>query len=434
MRVAVMAYIRRSRFPPGPVFRDFAELRITAAQPEDVLPIDGARVAVAEYDVLHHDFPALRTGNLVRRHPELASLPAEARRRAVRRLIDQWVVANAAVVSTAQARQSIANSPIAVTTSARKAYRPPHYGRAVIVQTDADGLLDVKGVGVAPGCLPRCDSYANGLEYLGVAIADLMLKRLCDEIFRAAASAFWTVPVYAVLDLGFDVVDGMFGTAPAGMHVRRAHRRPAAGMSVPHAGSIEERVKVEMEMLLRNYGITTTNSWNSIEAGYGESGFSVRVNRKPADGLNVFELELLRHLLGTREYCCLQRINVQLADAVQTSPLSGQLVDFGHINVKSSFDHPVWSAVQDRPLCLGGVLWPDSEVFIQPDPRLALDVRTWGRDAINEFGFDLGMRFRRGELPADEVGQRMHQRLSEVPWVSPPVPLAGAPGRTGGGG
>ena len=260
------------RFPEGPLLREIADLDEPAVGKEDIYHVSSARVVLAEYELLQHDFADLSEKNLIRRNPDLGRLDATERRAAIRSIVDDWLIANAAFVSAPQVGQAIVNTPIATDGGPIAGYRPPRYGRSVVVSLKenarlrgptaprwdiGDGLLDLKGAGVEAGKIPSHEMHWDGLEYLGVALGDFILRTIVEEIFRRAAPGLWSVPIYAILDLGFDVRSGWRGTAEAGMHVRRGHRRPLMGSSLPASGSPEEQVQCEIEMLLRNYGVTS---------------------------------------------------------------------------------------------------------------------------------------------------------------------------------
>ncbi len=189
-----------------------------------------ARVVFANYALIRHDFPALRG----------ASTTA----------IDAWLVEHGAVISVGQA--------------------PPMYGRAVVMPVPG-GLLDVKGAGVETGVTPTRNWHQNGLLMLGAGIGSAGFQDLIHNVFRDARSELWCVPEYAILDLGFDVrlMDG--GTEPACILLRRAHRRQRGGGDLPDAGSVEEQVKLEIELLLRQYGITSCTSWTAPGSAVGST-------------------------------------------------------------------------------------------------------------------------------------------------------------------
>jgi hypothetical protein len=368
----------------------------------------------------------------------LVRLDSTQRTAAIRSIIDDWLIANAAFVSAAQAGQAVVNTPIATDGGPIIGYRPPRYGRAVVVTVRdivrqrlpnpqrwdiGDGLLDLKGAGVAAGKIPSHEMHSDGLEYLGVALGDFVIRTVVEEIFRRAAPALWSVPIYAVLDLGFDVRCGWHETAEAGLHVRRAHRRPLMGGMLPQSGSPEERVQCEIEMLLRNYGLTSAAGMSALLIEEQRGSITARIDGEVLDNLTASERTLLRRLrtmgsrcpnffstrLGVRESLRIDRVNIQLAREVGTEPSTGQMVDFGHINARSSFLYPISSAVNDRPFCLGGIIWPDNAAYIQPDPRLLLPLEFWNRMSLNEFCFTLASKFRQGEISRDELRRVMEQ-------------------------
>lgn len=405
--------------------------------------MSNARVVLAEYELLQHDFVELSEKNLIRHNPDLGRLDSTQRAIAIRSIIDDWLIANAAFVSAAQAGQAMVNTPISTDGAPIIGYRPPRYGRAAVVSIKdiaplrlpttprwdiGDGLLDLKGAGVAAGKNPSHEMHSDGLEYLGVALGDFVLRTVVEEIFRRAAPALWSVPIYAILDLGFDVRCGWRGTAEAGLHVRRSHRRPLMGSMLPQSGSPEERVQCEIEMLLRNYGLTSANGMSSLLIEEQSGSITARINGEVLDNLTGSERALLWRLRGGRDLHRLQlvqvnkteaptyifglridRINIQLAREVGTEPSTGQMVDFGHINARSSFRYPISSAVNDRPFCLGGIIWPDNAAYIQPDPRLLLPFEFWDRLSLNELCFNLASKFRRGEISQDELRRVLEQ-------------------------
>lgn len=401
---------RELRFPRGPILRTIDDLQEPCVGKEIAQHIDGARVVIANYRLIQHDFPTLRTKFLLNKFPDLSYLTESDRRSRVRNLIDAWLTDQAAFVSSSQAAQSTVNTPIRVDGRRITAYRPSGYGRALVISISESsdknydlrercGLLDIKGAGVAPGRIPSHEEHSDGLEYLGVALSDFALQRIIDEIFRHAAPAFWTVPIYAILDLGFDISNGWRATAPAGMHVRRAHRRPLYGMDLPLSNSSTEAIKIEIEMLLRCYGLTSTATGTSFDISFEENSVRLLYNRQPVTGLNDEEIELLRRLRRFNEdQFRVEGINVQITRDVEAEDSRGQLLDFGHINLRERFKHPVASLVRDRILRIGGVIWPNDPAFIQPIPNLHLPLDKLGRMTLNDRCFRLADQFREKQL------------------------------------
>jgi hypothetical protein len=385
---------------------------------EGVLHIRGARVVLAEYDVIQHDFPELRDETLSSTHPELLVLCNLERQALVHALIDEWLLSHSAFISIAQAAHTKVNSLISTDGNRTTAYRPPFYGRAAVVPIgnsrsmraggsfSSGGLLDLKGVGVSPERIPSHGYRSSGLEYLGIALSDFLLKKVIDEIFARDLPTMWTVPVYAVLDLGFDIIQGIHGTGPAGMHVRRAHRRvlPGADRAIEHEASFE------IECTLRRYGITAATKGMQLHITrhdnrvVWQSGGDPPFCPKTVDRV-AFSLALL----DRANPITLDQRDVQLAREVDWPPARGQMVDFGHLRVEPRFDFPLVRNPQH--MGLDNLVWPDSSVFIQPDPLLCLPHATWRRRTLVDLCFDLATQFRSGNISKTALRERIDHIL-----------------------
>ena len=422
-----MQQSRSQRFPPGPLLRDIEDLDNPAIESETVVGIAGSRVVVADYAVLQHDFPQLREPYLVTKHPELQDYRGHERQLAIERLIDEWLLQNASFLSERQTHQSRVNSAVATTGARATAYRPPRYGRAFVAPTQDGGLLELKGAGVAPSQVPSLARHETGLMFLGEALADLVLQWMIDEVFRHSGANFWTVPVYAVLDVGFDqrTTDGQ--SFPAGLQVRRAHRRALHDYNVPANHSPDQIAMRAIEMLLRRYGITSAHPSTNFVVACNKG--KLRIFYKGGDITSLYneeDLEFLREVTrageGRVEF---DGINIQLARDVDLNSTGAQLVDFGHYRIAEHFDNPVLSRVQEEPMLWGGACWPDEPKFVQPDPRLCLPSEQWGygvgpyratkykshkwiyTSARHVLCFELAERFRAGELTSDAVREEL---------------------------
>jgi hypothetical protein len=276
------------------------------------------------------------------------------------------------------------------------------------------GLLDLKGVGVGPKVTPLALQHSNGLEYLGSAFSDYVMSCLLDQVFHISASNFWTVPTYAVLDLGFDVQEGWSGRAPAGAHVRRAHRRLRRGAELPPAGSDEEAIKLEVEFLLRAYGISTAARGSSLEIARSNGDLIVTYNGEPVHGLSNAEIAYVQALCGSKSNKRIEGINVQLANQFAGARWRAQVVDFGHLNMRSRFQHALASLVCDRPLRIGGVIDIDDSFFVQPDESIAVDAERIDRMALNERCFDLARGFRSASLNRQDVVNQLAKLLEQL--------------------
>ncbi len=202
---------------PPAVPRNVFDLEDPHIRPESMLRVEGSRVVFADYALLRSDFPQLR-----------GATPAA---------IDHWLLHNAAVVSEPQAKQSTVNSPIRIGDGRVTAFRPPLYGRAVVVAVDdwPEGLLDVKGCGVAPGMRPVNLAHANGLLALGEALANMAFREVMERIFRRARTGFATVP--SLRPCHARLHPGTPGTPPP-----RRWRRTAARRLTRTAGEAGDRV------------------------------------------------------------------------------------------------------------------------------------------------------------------------------------------------
>jgi hypothetical protein len=410
------------RYPLGPILRAPTELSVPELACEEVLHVPGARVVLAEYDVLQHDFPELRTESLVHLNPALADLRNDEQDAAVRSIIDEWLVANAAYVSTSQAAQAIVNSPIATDGRSPSAYRPPRYGRAIVVATSSDehlsangrfrvpsslGLLDLKGAGVAPDREPSDRAQSNGLEHLGTALSDFLVKKVVDEILARSLPTVWSVPVYAVLDLGFDVIGGELDFGPAGLHVRRAHRRRLER----RASTVEHEVTFEIECVLRRYGLTAATIGLQIHYSRQNGHLTRRYGRRgPAIACtDPAEIGAVLSVLTTAEELSLDRRDVQLAREVSSTPAQAQLVDFGALRIVSMFERPMLR-YYERAL-LEQIVWPHEPEFIQPDSSVRVPVKGWERRELALLCLDLANGFRQGALSALEVRCTLDERF-----------------------
>lgn len=413
-----------SRYPAGPLLREPADLDVPDLASEEVVHISTARVVVADYDVLQHDFPELQTDSLLRLYPELLDLARAEQETAVRSILDRWLIANGAFVSTSQAAQAVVNTPIAVDDVRRVAYRPPNYGRAVVVPTCSDkffdgspvdgprfapGLLDLKGAGVSPERVPVNGHQSSGLEYLAVALSDFLLKKVIDEIFGRTLPEAWTVPVYAVLDLGFDACDGFHGTGPAGMHVRRAHRRPLPDLF----GDIDYELPTAIENALRRYGITTATRGSQRHLSFEMGQVLTRIGDNTAYPLRRPEsVGIALSLLTRANPLTLDRPIVQLSRAMKNPDYRAQMVDFGHIRIEPQFDCPLQRTFDASTL--KNVLWPDSPEFIQPDPEVCLPIDRWKRIVLVSWCVDLVRAFRNQEVSREEVDHAIDELLKPL--------------------
>ena len=417
---------------PEPLLRSPEELDDPDVSAEPVFRVATARVAWANYRLLRQDFPQLRGKALVAPHPELRELPTRRRPAACRRLIDDWLLCNAAVVSRGQLEAEGVNTPIEVHGEPVEAYRPPRYGRAVVVSLannrgalpgalepawddEPDGLLDVKGAGVAPGVRATTDVHGTGLMELGEALSDLVFQEAVEAVFRHARTLFTGVPVYAVLDLGFDLRKPGGEEVPAGLQVRRSHRRPRGGAELPPSGSDGQFVKFEIEMLLRQYGITSSNVASLMTIERRDDGrLEIFYGGHPVDKgywRNKRQEEEFLAAIGADGPARFEGVNVQLTREIKRHPSRAQLVDFGSYGVHERFEHPVLSLVCDRLMRWGRAIGPENPHFPVPHEDFRLPMEHWGWRPLRALAAELAAEVRAGRLAPNQLRARLNNLL-----------------------
>ncbi|MFN0176539.1 MAG: hypothetical protein ACKVU0_18005 [Saprospiraceae bacterium] len=397
-------------FSPGPLLRSIEELDQNSIKPETVWRVPEARIVYANYALLQHDFPQLQDPVLEKKYPLLTSLKGKAREEAIRGKVDDWLLRHTAFISESQANQTEVNTPIKIGTEKVQAYRPPRYGRALVfsVQETENGLslkerpaiqelenrlLDVKGTGVAPTVKPQNVSHRNGINRLGFALYELVMQELLERVFRHSDSQVQTLPIYGILDLGFDELGhNKHHGSPVGLLIRRAHRRtkPSGGL-FPY-GSTGQLVQLSIEQLLRRYGITSVNEVTRVQVWREDGIFRIRYGEQDINFFNAkqrAEIERVSHHKAGNEALCFDGINIQHTRDIGLNPTRATLVDFQSYSVQENFEHPILSLVSNKLLRWGGSIWPGSNGFVQPDPALRIPFQLLG-DTGSILGYDLG--------------------------------------------
>lgn len=394
----------RRGFVAGPLLTAISEVSRGSIDTCAIVPVTTARVVCANYRAIVHDFPQVFGAAARQRQPLPESCPACARdQRLCPEAINAWLIRNAAWISAAQVADNPVNSPISTGSETRTGYRPPEYGRAMVVPVDIPpdgtgaGLLDLKGCGVADGKVPSQALYANGLEYLGYALADFFYGWLLDDLFARTVPGYATVPVYAVIDLGFDVVNGWHGTGPAGLHVRRAHRRRHETEGLPYSGSDQERVMLHMELLLRNFGLTTAGPGTAYHLGDADDPDQLYYNGRKLAAKTPLELaktDRIVQAIRSAAAARLEVVNVQLVDEPDWASKTAQIYDFGQVNVRRSFANPLANPIINGVFQAGRIIEVADPSFVQPDAQYRLDADLCGRHSANAYGFFAAQGFR----------------------------------------
>lgn len=193
---------------------------------ETAIKVSTARVVLVDYPLIRRDFP------------ELSS--------AKQKDIDAWLLKYSGFVAKTQVEQGLkenTNTKIIVSDQEMTAYRPPKYGRALVIKTES-GLLDIKGAGAIS---PKIGGHSNGLGVLSEMIREFMFEKLVHEILSNEQEGD-TIQSYAVIDLGFSANVLGKGMLPAAQILRQAHVREI------HQQRDSEWV---LEKILRTYGLTS---------------------------------------------------------------------------------------------------------------------------------------------------------------------------------
>lgn len=418
--------------PPPPLLRRIADLKTRDVQPETVHRLPHARVVFADYELLQHDFPQLREERLAQTHPELRGLGETNKRVAVRRRIDEWLLKNVAFISGKQAQQETVNTRIEVAAETAVAFRPPHYGRALVYsvaesfestpganegERRGEGLIDVKGTGVSPKAEPRFGPHADGLIKLGDAIREAAFQKLIDAAFHNEGAPFETVPAYAVIDPGFDCKHHTW-TLPAGLLVRRAHRRPAYRWGTKEPESPAVPLELKIEFLLRRYGITSVSPATTIDIAErdGGGGMFIKYGFFPMS-YNEEDVERIKRLTNFKgEPQQFDGVCLQFTHEVEVDPPRAQLIDFGGYFIREKFENPVVSLVSRRIMRLGEIVRPDDERFTQPVEKFISSYRFGGTiDANGKFTTPqlAGVDANRAELQMSDVRLLAHNLALE---------------------
>jgi hypothetical protein len=407
------------RCSAGPLIHDIGEVSTGPVAQETVFPVRTARVAVANYGAIIHDFPQVFGDEARRERPLIGCDACTSAGRLCREAVNDWLIRNAAFISEAQAKPNAVNSPIEVGEGVRTGFRPPSYGRGIVVPIDSPaqqgqaGFLDVKGAGVRPGRIPTHEPYSSGLEYLGYALADFFYGWLIDSIFARYQPSYHVLPVYAILDFGFDIVGGWHGTGPAGVHVRRAHARPDREHAHPMAGSDEEKLVLHIELMLRLFGLTSTGAGTAFafldptRDDLEYHGLPIEVNSAADRQQAAAIAAAIRASRGDR----LEMINVQSTSATDWDRKTFEMLDFGNLNAFRDFSNPVGNMVRNAALHVGRIISPGQASFVRPDPLLAVDADLCDRHSVNAYGFYAAQAFRGA---GSSFSQRKIERLLRI--------------------
>jgi hypothetical protein len=264
----------------------------------------------------------------------------------------------------------------------------------------------VKGLGVTPGRTPAERGHGTGLLYLSLALREVITEQLLRRVFDHAGLHILTVRNYAVIDLGFDTRYPK--VSPAGLLVRQAYQRDD---ELKKAGSVEDQLELEVELVLRRYGISARFLGPWVSVSTDSEGRVTTSYGMPPEPMTQLQLEQLHGLTGfIPKDLVIDGINVQFTREKSLQPLAGRLIDLGVFSIYRKFDSALATLVADRPLYLGQIIFPGDARFIQPDPTIRIPSEMEDLDYQCE---QIAQGFRNAVLSADRVREDIH-RLVEL--------------------
>jgi hypothetical protein len=329
--------------------------------PEQVVRLEKARVILADYPLIKHDFGEV----LAKRFGKPVNAISNDE-------IDGWLLDSTAYMSIPQVKQTEVNTPIPYNERQTvTALRPQDYGRALVYEPAPGALIDVKGAGAVN---PRMKTESSGLATLGESIREYAYEHLVNKVFIHAGLGDRTVGHYAVIDAGFDVKQPNGGTDPAGLILRQA--APRAGGYLSALGNHDTR---RIEVTLRRYGITSAGEHRSDSY----------------DALN---------LQGSAD---------------------GAVEDFGGFLVRPTFDKPAYhydrtpkESPSNKPLL------SEDKVFVEPHEDIRVPFNVWGYTATGKadpaldnpsaWSHELARSLRDGRAGRQDAEQHMHNLLDPV--------------------
>jgi hypothetical protein len=415
MGVAEGTLPHRIRHRPS-VIRKYGEL--VAA--DEMLRLANARVLVVDYPALYADFPQLHPDSLVRQIPRLQSLSEHARLRAMSGIADRWLLNAAGLISRGQLHVTDVNTEIKIKGRPFEVFRPPRYGRACITKVRSQSLeieelsdvasisgggeLDIKGVGVQTGRVPSRHDYA---------LQEYIVQRVLDAILANANAGVSALPIYGIIDTGFDGFTCTDRRFPAGLVVRRAHLRTAHS-DLPGWGTLDQHMIFRIELLLRKYGITSSkrNRLRILRVRNQLAAFEWGERKKIP---HKFLSKLVERFAIEVPFEA-DRVNIQMDASEVGGSFGRQILDFGQYEARPHFDRPVLSLVHDRPLCWGGFIDTNHECFVQPDRNLVPNETYWQKscepsaELFGDLATEIVSYFRDGKV--DHA--RVHSVVSDV--------------------
>jgi hypothetical protein len=214
---------------------------------------------------------------------------------------------------------------------------------------------------------------------------------MTKKALKAGGEKASTIGVYAVIDLGFDVIHDDGSTSPAGQVHRQADARERSLYGQQMSAWNPERA-AEIEATLRRFGITTAGDRRSRSSEWQ---------------------------------------NLQISK-------SGNLIDFGAYLVEEKFEKPLqlydpafdFRSLKDSSTSLSedefyratALLHPTATEFPQPEPEIRVPLDKWGNGGVSDPKFDrmwsrmheIANAHRHGHMSIEQIRQELNGYLGEL--------------------
>jgi hypothetical protein len=154
---------------------------------------------------------------------------------------------------------------------------------------------------------------------------------------------------------------------------------------------------IHVEMMLRLFGLTTTNYHSSYRLQDDDTDpklvhidgpLTVETDAEKRKAARI--IDEIRNSAGNS----LEILNVQSTDEGDWERKRFEIYDFGHVRSERRFTAPFANAIRDGALRVGRITSPGQPSFVQPDPGMAIDVDLCDREAVAAFGFYTAMKIR----------------------------------------
>lgn len=239
-------------------------------------------------------------------------------------------------------------------------YRPLRYNRSCLIETPF-GIVDVKGCGLPNAKTPDLGHHNNGMLYLDHALHEYFMQSVIDFIFAREGVPIFTNETYCLNRLPFSFPHAQLGALPLVQFLRKASLRQADGQDLYPPDSIQNRLTIEAELVLRRYGVTSSNVHTrifveemadgdlSLRFGYYSAAYRKEYRDLIAKGIAV-------PFVG-------DGINIQLCEPVDAAGRSAVLIDFGHYEFRERFVYPLAAFSKTGPEILSDVIACDAQAF-----------------------------------------------------------------------